>query len=127
VRSIVYDTGALVAAQHRDERFHRIHRNRLASGDARILIPVVVLAQAWRGGPQAEISRILGECEIVPDTEAVGRAAGVACARAGTSDVVDAIVVVTALSTESAVVTSDPRDLLLLARSLGRKLDLLVV
>jgi predicted nucleic acid-binding protein len=85
------------------------------------------LAQAWRGGPQVLMSRLLKDCEIVPDTEQVGRWAGVACAQAGTSDVVDAIVVMTALATDSTVVTSDPGDLERLASALGRKLPMLVV
>jgi hypothetical protein len=127
VRPVVYDTGALLAAERRDARFNTIHRNRVAGRFERALIPVVVLAQAWRGGPQAAISRILQDCEVVADTETVGRAAGVACARAGSSDVVDAIVVITALAAEAAVVTSDPEDLRKLAAALGKKLDLLVV
>lgn len=41
-------------------------------------IPAVVLAQAWRGGPQARLSRVLKSCDIVPDDESVGRAAATA-------------------------------------------------
>lgn len=123
----VYDTGALLAAERHDDRFGRIHRNRMESGVHRVYVPVVVLAQAWRGGPQPRISRLLKDCEILPDTEALGRAAGTACARAGTSDVVDAIVVMTALATGSAVVTSDPHDMEKLAAAFGRKLETLVV
>lgn len=75
------------------------------------VVPVVVLAQAWRGGPQAALSRLLRGCRVELDTEAVGRAAGRACGSAGTADVVDAIVVVTALIHRAAVFTSDPGDL----------------
>ncbi|NUT35148.1 MAG: PIN domain nuclease [Hamadaea sp.] len=125
--SVVYDTGALLAAERRDLRFGRVHTRRVGAGHPAAIVPVVVLAQAWRGGPQHGIVQVLKDCDVVADTADVGRAAGLACARAGTSDVVDAIVVVTALASEAAVVTSDPDDLRKLAAALGRRLDLLVV
>ncbi|OPG13759.1 hypothetical protein B1L11_07040 [Microbispora sp. GKU 823] len=62
-----------------------------------------------------------------PDDEHVGRAAGVACGLAGTADVVDAIVVATAVRYQAPVVTSDPEDLKHLADSLGVKLRLFTV
>jgi hypothetical protein len=127
VSAFVYDTGALLAAEKNNNVFGKIHRDRARGRIDRIFVPVVVLAQAWRGGPQPRLSRLLQDCEIMPDTEAVGRWAGVACAKAGTSDVVDAIVVMTALATSSTVVTSDPGDLERLATALGRKLPMLVV
>jgi hypothetical protein len=55
-------------------------------------------------------------------TDARARAAGVACARARTADVVDASVVVGALARRDLVVTSDPDDLERIARALGRRL-----
>ncbi|NUR69772.1 MAG: PIN domain-containing protein [Hamadaea sp.] len=124
--SIVYDTGALLAAERRDFRFVRMHRNRTTS-QVPLFVPVVVLAQAWRDGKQHGLIEVLKDCEITPDTERIGRAAGEACARSGTSDVVDAIVVVTALAHGSAVVSSDPSDLRKIAAALGKKLDILVV
>jgi predicted nucleic acid-binding protein len=127
VNSFVYDTGALLAIERSDQRFGHFHRRRVVDRGGQAFVPVVVLAQAWRGGPQVLMSRLLKDCEILPDTEAVGRAAGTVCAKAGTSDVMDAIVVMTALATGSAVVTSDPTDLERLATALGRKLPMLVV
>ena len=85
-------------------------------------MPVVVLARAWRGGPQHQISRVLQACDIRPDDAATGRAAGVACAASGTADVVDAIVIATAVRHQAAVVTSDPGDLT--ANSIGVKIRL---
>jgi predicted nucleic acid-binding protein len=90
----------------------------------RPLVPVVVLAQAWRGGPQHQISRVLKGCDVLPDDEATGRAAGVAGAASGTADVVDAIVIVTAVRHQAPVVTSDPGDLTRIADSLGVKIRL---
>jgi predicted nucleic acid-binding protein len=126
VRAFVYDTGALLAAQRRTERFVTLH-NQLAAERVRPIVPVVVLAQAWRGGPQHEISRMLKNCDILPDEEITGRSAGDACGRSGTADVVDAIVVATAVARHAVVVTSDPNDLRHLADSLHVKLQLFVV
>jgi hypothetical protein len=122
----VYDTGALVAAERNDRRIWKIHKAMLRNKNKPI-VPVVVVAQAWRGGPQASLSRLLRGCRIEPDDEAIGRAAGTACGAAGTADVVDAIVVVTALNRGAAVYSSDPDDLKHIANSINRKLTVVPV
>lgn len=122
--AIVYDSGALIAADRNKPALWEIHAEALAMG-LRPIVPIVVLAQAWRGGPQHNLSRLLRGCRILPDTEETGRAAGIACATARTSDVVDAIVVATAVRLGDAlVVTSDPGDIEHLATSIGAKLPL---
>jgi predicted nucleic acid-binding protein len=121
--AIVYDAGALLAAERRNPDFIALH-DELASARIRPLVPVVVLAQAWRGGSQHQISRVLKGCDILPDDERTGRAAGVACAVSGTADVVDAIVIVTAVRHQAAVVTSDPGDLTRIADAIGVKIRL---
>jgi len=82
--AIVYDTGALLAAERHNPDFLALH-DELTRARIRPLVPVVVLAQAWRGGPQHQISRVLKACDILPDDQATGRAAGVAC---GTADAI---------------------------------------
>ena len=62
--TVVYDTGALLAAERRDPDFLALH-DELTAARIRPLVPVVVLAQAWRGGPQHQISRVLTGCDIV--------------------------------------------------------------
>ena len=121
--TIVYDTGALLAAQRRNPDFIALH-DELTTARIRPVVPVVVLAQVWRGGPQHQISRVLKGCDILPDDQRTGRAAGVACGASGTADVVDAIVVATAVQHQASVVTSDPDDLTHLADSIGVKLRL---
>ena len=59
---------------------------------------------------------------MVADDEWVGRAAGSACALAKSNDVVDAIVVMTALKREALVVSSDKVDLEALASAIGAEL-----
>ena len=118
--AIVYDTGALLAAERRNPDFLALH-DEVTAARIRPIVTVVVLAQAWRGGPQHQISRVLKGCDILPDDAATGRAAGVACAASGTADVVDAIVIATAVRYQAAVVTSDPGDLTRLASAIGVK------
>ena len=67
---------------------------------------------------------MLKGCEIVPDDQGIGRAAGVACAASATADVVDAIVVATAVRHQAPIVTSDPDDLARIADSIGVKIRL---
>jgi hypothetical protein len=121
--ALVYDTGALLAAERRNPDFLALHDEATAAR-IRPIVPVVVLAQAWRGGPQHQISRVLKGCDVLPDDAATGRAAGVACAASGTADVVDAIVIATAVRYQAAVVTSDPGDLGRLASAIGVKIRL---
>jgi predicted nucleic acid-binding protein len=123
VATVVYDTGALLAAERRNPDFLALH-DELTAARIRPLVPVVVLAQAWRGGPQHQISRILKACDIIPEDERTGRAAGLACAASGTADVVDAIVVATAVRHQAPVVTSDPGDLTHIADATGMKIRL---
>jgi predicted nucleic acid-binding protein len=121
--SVVYDAGALLAAERRNPDFLALH-DELTLARIRPLVPVVVLAQAWRGGPQHQISRVLKGCDIIADDERTGRAAGVACAASATSDVVDAIVVATAVRHQAPVVTSDPDDLTRIADAIGVKIKI---
>ena len=69
---------------------------------------------------------VLKGCDIVPDDERTGRAAGVACGASG-ADVVDAIVVTMAVRYQAPVVTSDSDDIARIADSLGLKIRLYAV
>ena len=95
-----------------------------ALGWSRAAEPGQLARSAGRGGPQHQISRVLKACDILPDDQRTGRAAGVACAVSGTANVVDAIVIVTAVRHQAPVVTSDPRDLTRIADSIGVKIRL---
>jgi predicted nucleic acid-binding protein len=123
---VVYDTGALLKAERRDRLVWLRHDQILATGRVPV-VPAVVLAQAWRGGPQALLSRFLRGCHIEPADAEVARKAGTACTRAGTCDVVDATVVVTAVARRALVVTTDPDDLQHLADAMGVSLQIRTV
>lgn len=125
--SLVYDTGALLAAEADDRRMWLIHHDALAR-HREVLVPAVVVTQAWRGGPrQARLARFLNGCTIVGVGDPLARAAGVLCGRAGTADAVDAIVVAAAVARGAIVVTSDPGDLATLADAAGTPVPLLTV
>ena len=119
---LTYDTGALLAAEAHRRDVWALHARALQRG-LRPVVPAAVLSQAWRGGPQAELSRFLRGCRIENVDERLARAAGTAFGRSGTADVVDAYVVVGAVERDDMVLTSDPDDLKRIARALGKRLD----
>lgn len=118
---ITYDTGALLAAERGNRTLWAIHRQALERG-IRPTVPAGVLAQAWRGGPQAELSRFLAGCHVEALTERASRVTGAACARSKHPDIVDASVVTGALGREDVVLTSDHDDLAAIASALGKSL-----
>jgi predicted nucleic acid-binding protein len=83
--------------------------------DSVLVTPAPVLAQAWRGGPgQTLLARFLALPFVDVDllTRKLWQAAGALCGRTGTSDVVDAAVVICARARGTrVVVTSDASDL----------------
>lgn len=123
MNGVTYDTGALIAAEANRRDLWALHALALRRGQ-RPIVPAGVLAQAWRGGPQAALSRLLRGCRIEELSETRARSAGEACARAGARDIVDASVVVGALDRDDLVVSSDPDDLLRIANTLGGRLNL---
>ncbi|HEY2535620.1 MAG TPA: hypothetical protein VGI24_01390 [Solirubrobacteraceae bacterium] len=122
---VTYDAGALIAAERDSESVWILHRELLAR-DERPTLTAAVLGQAWRGGPQARLSRLLQGCLIEPLTEARARSAGAALAASESSDLIDAVVVVAALERNDMIVTSDPDDLRRIASALGRSVELYV-
>lgn len=120
---VTYDTGALLAAEAGRRDVWALHARVLARGELPV-VPVGVLGQAWRGGPQAQLSRFLRGCRFEELTVDGARAAGALCARAGVSDLIDASVVVGAIARNDLVVTSDPDDLERLAAASGRRMQL---
>jgi predicted nucleic acid-binding protein len=120
---LVYDAGALLAAERRDVAVALLHQRAVRTG-VRPIVPAAVLAQAWRGGPRPGLSLLLKGCLILPVDEHLARAAGTACGRARTSDVVDALVVVTAARLDATILTSDPDDLHHLADAINTKLTI---
>lgn len=113
---LTLDAGALIAFEKGDRRAVALVVRAQDHGDA-LSIPAGVVGQVWRDGrKQARLARLLGHrrTEVVPLDDAAARAAGQLCGVAGTSDVIDASVVLCARQRQQAVVTSDPHDIELL-------------
>ena len=118
----VYDAGPLVAIDKSRDDVLRRHEARLAGGD-RILVPAPVAAQAVRDPRrQARLMLTLRTCDVVPFGEDHARPVGSLLAGAGTADVIDGFVALTAARFGAAVVTSDTEDIRHLLDTLGVRL-----
>lgn len=112
-RSVVLDAGALIAFERGDARMRALVREALKQR-VRLVIPAGALGQAWRRAPRQVPLRglVKGPTTVVPALDQVlAEAAGVLCGRAGTSDLIDASVVLVARREDGVVITSDPDDL----------------
>lgn len=122
---LTLDTGALIAFERR-EREIQLVLDEARADKLPIVVPAGVVAQAWRDGKrQVRLARLLRlqDLEIEPLDDLRARQAGQLCGATGTSDVVDASVVLSARSRKHTVVTSDAADL----RRLDPKLALIEV
>jgi hypothetical protein len=112
--AVVYDAGMLIALEKRDRRA-MIHHEQVCDA-VRPLLPVSVLAQVLQDpAKQAVLNRAAKQCDAIAMTELDAREMGPLLSVAGTTDVVDAHVVVLARRLDAVVYSSDPDDL--------RKLD----
>lgn len=127
-RGLILDAGALRSAEARvNGEVWSYCREEVEAG-RRPLLPATVLAQIWRGGPrQAVLARLVKSCEIVDFDEDVAKRVGALLGVSGTSDVVDAMVVLIAVKTRFAVVTSDPGDIAAIADSVNYRVPLITV
>ena len=110
-----YDRGALIALERNDRRTWAVLRIAADEGGL-VQVPTGAIAQAWRDGArQAPLARALQHCDEAALDGLAARAAGLLRGRTGTSDVVDASVVVAAAALGRAervtILTSDPDDI----------------
>lgn len=118
---LTYDTGALIAAERSDRLLWSLHRAALTRGLAPT-VPAGVLGEAWRGGPQPQLSRLLRGCRVEPLNEVQALAVGVLAARSGLTDTVDLAVVEGALRRNDVVVTSNRSDIEQASSAAGRRM-----
>jgi hypothetical protein len=87
-----------------------------------------VVGQVWRGGHgrQADLARFLRGVDVRAIDDTLGRQAGVVLGHAGSTDVIDAALILLADDGDE-VFTSDPSDLAELARVAGRHVDLIAL
>ncbi len=122
----VYDAGALIALDRNDRAMWARHKLALAEGRD-LHLPAVVVGRVWRDGRrQARLGKALAGCQVDPVGSDTSKAAGVLCGKAGSSDVVDATVVVMAVAISAIIWTSDPTDIGQLASSSGARPAVLI-
>jgi len=124
---LILDAGAFIATQRGEgdvaalvRRERKLGRTPLTHGG--------VVAQVWRGGQgkQALVAKLLASMHVAPLDDRLGRRAGMLLARSGGSDAIDAAVVCLAQDWDD-ILTSDPGDLLDLARTAGIHVELIPV
>jgi rRNA-processing protein FCF1 len=118
---LIYDSGALMAADRDDRRVWAIHTRALQRG-VRPIVPAGCVVEAWHDQHQAKLARLLDGCEIEPLTEERAKRAGLL--RSGTSNdvsAVDASVVEVAIRKVAAIATSDRGDIESLLRNTRTK------
>lgn len=109
----VLDAGPLIGLDRGDERTRAVIA-RITKGGGGFIIPAPVLAQVWRDGSrQARLATLIRsrDTHVEPFDGLRAKAAGALLGRSGTSDVVDASVVISARRHQALVLTTDPEDI----------------
>jgi hypothetical protein len=110
---ITFDAGGLIALDRNSRRVIVLLARATELG-VRIVVPASALSQAIRNpARQARLSRLIRQTDtdLVPLDGADATAVGLLLATTGTSDIVDAHVVICAQRTGHVIVTSDPGDI----------------
>lgn len=113
MKGLTLDAGALIALDKNDRRVIALLA-RAAELSATVTVPATALAQAIRRpSRQARLARFIRQTttDLRPLDGPDATAVGMLLARANTSDIVDAHVVVCARRSDQPIVTSDPKDL----------------
>jgi hypothetical protein len=122
---VTLDAGALIAVDRNDRRIIALLA-RASESHAHVTIPASALAQAIRRPDrQVRLARLIRQptSDVISLDRVDATNVGRLLASSGTSDVVDAHVVVCARRTRQRVVTSDPDDL----RTLDPTLELIAI
>jgi hypothetical protein len=120
VNGVTLDAGGLIALDRNDRDVLLLVRRARQAGN-RVTVPATALAQVLRNpARQANLSRLIRQedTDVVPLDGPDATAVGALLARTGTSDIVDAHVVICARRARQEVLTSDPADLRRLAPEL---------
>lgn len=124
--TVVYDAAVLVAADRNERRAWAEHKARLEFGMIPS-VPAPVVAQVSRSPRQVQLRRFLAGCTVVPLGESEAHEAGRLLGVTRTADVVDAVVVTTALRHKAVILTSDPNEIKRLVRASGREVAVVAV
>lgn len=124
--AVVYDPAVLVAADRNDRRAWAEHKARLELG-LLPLVPAPVVAQVSRSRQQVQLRRFLTGCVIVPLGETEAHEAGRLLGATKTADVVDAVVVTTAIRHKGTILTGAPQGIDRLVGASRRKVAVAAV
>jgi hypothetical protein len=124
--AVVYDAAVLVAADRNERRVWAEHKARLEFGVIPS-VPAPVVARVSRSPQQAQLRRFLTGCVVVPLSESEAHEAGRLLGLTRTADVVDAVVVTTALRQKAMILTGDRVDMERLVRASGREVAVVTV
>jgi hypothetical protein len=124
MKPVVYDAGALIAADRNDRRFWAEHRARLEM-DIVPSVPSPIVAQVSRSPKQAPLRQLLRGCEVLSLDESDAHRVGALLAKSKTDDISDAAVVVAAIPIRADIVSSDRDDIEHLLTSARAKLQVI--
>ena len=119
--ALILDAGALVAVD-RDDRTAIARLRAAQQHGLELRTNSMVVAQVWRDphGRQVNVARLLQATDVRAVSPRDGRDAGVLQGEAGTSDPVDATVVLLAAPGDR-ILTGDPADIARLAAAAGSR------
>ena len=124
--TVVYDAAVLVAADRNERRAWAEHKVRLELGVVPV-VPAPVIVQVSRSPQQAQLRRFLTGCVVTPLGETEAHEAGRLLGLTKTADVVDAVVVTTALRQKATILTGDPNDMKRLVGASGREIAVVAI
>lgn len=114
---MIIDAGPLIAADRNRRAFAAVVKAAYEKGET-LRTTEAIVAQVWRSSRQANLAAALSAMEVW-DTFGSGRRVGELLAESGTSDPIDAHLVLLARASNESVLTSDPDDIELLAELAG--------
>ena len=124
--AVVYDAAVLVAGDRNERRAWAEHKARLELGVVPY-VPAPVVVQVSRSSRQVQLRRFLAGCVVVPLGESEAHEAGRLLGLTRTVDVVDAVLVTTALRHKAPILTSGSRDIERLMRASGREVPVIAI
>jgi hypothetical protein len=124
--TFVYDAAVLVAADRNERGARAEHKVGLELGIVP-LVPAPVVVQVSRSPQQAQLRRFLTGCVVLPLGETEAHEAGRLLGLTKTTDVVDAVVVITALRQNATILTGDPDDIERLVGASGREIAVVAI
>jgi ribosomal protein L18 len=124
--ALILDAGALIGFDRRNKRVVALLEHAQQNGIA-VKTTTGCVAQVWRDGArQARLARLLFGVEERELSKSAARQVGLLLANSGSADVVDGSVIDIAADGD-VIVTTDPTDLVALAKAAKKRLTIIPV